>query len=110
MSRVSRTSVYGGADPRELPLYSLAEAARHLHLPPATLRSWVFGRTYRLADGREGFSEPLIQLPDPEDSRLSFTNLVEAHVLHALRAHHRAPTDLSCRSFEDVAKKWLKVL
>jgi len=85
------SGLYGSRDPREAPVYSLAEAARHLHLPPATLRSWVFGRTYRLSDGSEGFSGLLIQRPDPEDSRLSFTNLVEAHVLHALRAHHRVP-------------------
>ena len=105
MSRVPRSSVYGSADPRELPLYSLAEAARHLHLPPATLRSWVSGRTYRLADGREGFSKPLIQLPDPEDSRLSFTNLVEAHVLHALRAHHRIPMKAVREALEYASRK-----
>jgi len=78
-------------DLREIPLYSLAEAARYLHLPPATLRSWVDGRSYRTADGGEGYSIPLISRPEPQDSRLSFNNLVEAHVLRALRVEHHVP-------------------
>ena len=31
---------------RDQPAYGLAEAARYLKLPAATLRSWVIGRTY----------------------------------------------------------------
>ena len=72
-------------------MYNLPEAARYLHLPPATLRAWVEGRSYRLSAGRTGFSEPLILRPDPRDARLSFSNLVEAHVLRALRAEHQVP-------------------
>ena len=76
---------YRGRDPREVPLYSLAEAAHHLHLPPVTLRQWVAGRDY---EGGAGHSDPVIYRPDPKDSRLSFNNLVEAHVLRALRVKH----------------------
>lgn len=83
--------LFQGRDPREAPLYSLAEASHYLHLPAATLRSWVDGRSFRLADGRKSFSDPLILRPDPADSRLSFNNLVEAHVLRALRVEHRVP-------------------
>jgi uncharacterized protein (DUF433 family) len=82
-----RVSLYGGADPRELPAYSLREASRYIHVPPATLRSWVLGRTYPLKAG-EGSFQPLLALPDPDVLRLSFKNLVEAHILRALRTKH----------------------
>lgn len=75
------------ADFREMPVYGIAEAARYLHLVPATLRTWVFGRKYASAGG-EQFSPPIIHLPDSDDRRLSFSNLVEAHVLRALRTDH----------------------
>jgi uncharacterized protein (DUF433 family) len=59
-------------------------------MPPSTLRSWVVGRGYPVESG-QGFSEPLIKLPHPESSLLSFVNLVEAHVLLAIRTKHRVP-------------------
>jgi len=68
-------------------MYTVAEAARHLGLPRATLRSWVYGRNYR-AGGKSRFSRGIIRRPDSSDERLSFTNLVEAHVLRALRVKH----------------------
>jgi len=68
--------------------YGLAEAARYLKLPTATLRSWVAGRTYPKAGGEERF-QPLIHPaqkgPPPI---LSFWNLIEAHVLRSLRTEH----------------------
>jgi len=83
--------IYGNRDPRELPIYGVAAAARYLHLSSATLRSWVVGRSYGHRDGGTGFSDPLIQRPDHRDQRLSFINLVEAHVLRAIRTKHRVP-------------------
>jgi len=74
-------------DPADLPIYALVDAARYLKIAPATLRSWVRGRTYpRQRD--VGVFQPLIVLPDPGSSFLSFPNLVEAHVLRALRTEH----------------------
>lgn len=75
-------------DPREDPRYTLIEAAHYLRLAPATLSSWVRGRSYRVSDGQKRF-EPLIRRPDPRDTRLSFVNLVEAFVLRALRSSYR---------------------
>jgi len=75
-------------DPREVPIYSVGEAAGYLHIPPATLRSWTVGRTYETQAGVQEF-EPLIELPPSGENRLSFSNLVEAHVLRALRTRHR---------------------
>ncbi|HEU0300686.1 MAG TPA: DUF433 domain-containing protein [Longimicrobium sp.] len=85
-----RFSLYGGRDPRTLPAYGLAEAARYLHIPPATLRSWLVGRTYPRQDGVGSF-EPLIKPTGKGVLRLSFVNLVEAHVLRALRTQHGIP-------------------
>ncbi|HEX5727672.1 MAG TPA: DUF433 domain-containing protein [Longimicrobiaceae bacterium] len=82
-----RSSLYGGRDPRELPTYGVGDAARYLHTPAATLRSWFFGRTYPRAQGGLGSFKRLINPPEAS-SRLSFLNLVEAHVLRALRTQH----------------------
>lgn len=71
-------------DPREVPAYGLAEAARYLNIPHATLRSWVAGRAYPVADG-EKFFPPIIEIADRKHRLLSFINLVEAHVLDAIR-------------------------
>src|SRR5260370_14087843 len=72
---------------RELPGYSIAEAAHYLRMPPATLRSWVLGRYYPTATGRQ-FFRPVLELPDRDRPQLSFLNLVEAHVLDAIRRDH----------------------
>jgi hypothetical protein len=74
----------------EQPVYSLTEASRYLLIPPATLRSWVAGRKYPTDSGSR-FFRPVIQLPDNVRAGLSFVNLVEAHVLDAIRRHHQVP-------------------
>ena len=76
--------------PEEQPCYSLTEASRYLLIPPATLRSWVVGRKYPTESGPR-FFRPVIQLPDDVRAGLSFVNLVEAHVLDAIRRHHQVP-------------------
>jgi uncharacterized protein (DUF433 family) len=73
-----------GQDPRELPAYSLTEAARYLRMPEATLRSWVVGRSYPTTAGQR-FFRPVIRLPKIGLPVLSFVNMVEAHVLEAIR-------------------------
>jgi uncharacterized protein (DUF433 family) len=77
-------------DPREMPAYSLAEAVHYLRIPLATLRSWVCGRHYP-TEGGTRFFKPVIELPNPELRSLSFVNLVEAHVLDAIRREHDIP-------------------
>jgi uncharacterized protein (DUF433 family) len=67
-------------------MYSLAEAARYLDVPIATLRYWVRGARYRTAAGSRS-ARPIIHTP--RAGWLSFQNLVEAHVLCALRRTHR---------------------
>lgn len=74
-------------DPRGLATYTVAEAARLLRIPAATLRSWIFGRRYPTSEG-ERFSVRLIEPPPDPYDRLSFLNLIEAHVLRSLRTRH----------------------
>ena len=74
-------------DPRDLAAYGIPEAAHYLQIPAATLRSWVVGRPYPTRAGIRMFA-PVIELPDRGNPSLSFFNLVEAHVLGALRRQH----------------------
>jgi uncharacterized protein (DUF433 family) len=64
-------------DRRELPAYSPAEAAHYLMIPLSTIRYWAAGRT--------GGSHSLIQPAQRHPLGLSFRNLLELHVLGAIR-------------------------
>jgi len=72
---------------RDQPAYTLAEAARYLKLPAATLRSWTIGRDYPTASHTAHF-QPLIHVASAAPTQLSFYNLIEAHVLRSLRVDH----------------------
>ncbi len=69
-------------DRRELPAYSISEAAHYLTVPDATVRYW--------ATGQNNY-EPLIEIPATRPALLSFINLVELHVLAAIRRKHTVP-------------------
>lgn len=68
--------LYSGRDPRELPNYSIREAASYLGIPRSTARSWVKGM---------GKFKAVVVPADPKTPALSFFNLVELHVLSSLR-------------------------
>jgi len=74
-------------DLRNEPAYPLTEAARYIKLPPATLRAWTLGRPYPTAQG-SGHFRAIIRPASSRPPRLSFWNLIEAHVLRALRTDH----------------------
>jgi uncharacterized protein (DUF433 family) len=76
--------------PLQSPAYSIPEAAHYLQIPPATLRSWALGRFYPTESGKKRF-EPIVELPTSVQPSLSFVNLVEAHVLDAIRRQHQIP-------------------
>jgi uncharacterized protein (DUF433 family) len=78
--------IYGGKDPRLMPSYSAADASRYLKIPSATIRAWMVG--YRRGSGQDPF-HPLLEASQPRPLRLSFINLIEVHVLRAIRQHHR---------------------
>ena len=91
MSRAQKkVDIYKGRDPRGIPTYTFKEASHWLQIPLKTLSSWIRGRHYPTKAGKKKF-EPIIFLPDPDLSLLSFTNLIEAHVLDAIRYRHKVP-------------------
>lgn len=69
-------------DRRHTPTYTVAEVSWYLGLPRSTVRAWVRG---------QGVFRPLITRPHPALSELSFINVVEVHVLSAIRRVHRVP-------------------
>ena len=79
--------IYAGQDPREVPAYGVAEAAQYLGMPQSTLRSWMVGQSYSAKGERRQFRS-VIRPARPAELRLSFLNLVEAHVLDGLRRQH----------------------
>jgi uncharacterized protein (DUF433 family) len=60
----------------ELPMYGLAEAALYLRVPISTLDYWVYGR---------GRTPGLITVASRHPRSLSFMNLLECHMLAAMR-------------------------
>ena len=83
-----KASIYGGRDPLDLPTYTLGEIAHCLQVPYATTRAWVLGRKYPSASG-DKWAEPLIEVADKDTPALSFRNVVELHVLSAIRRKHQ---------------------
>jgi uncharacterized protein (DUF433 family) len=86
MSKTKKFDPYGGRDPRELPAYSTQEAAHYLWLPDRTLRTWVHG--YSFDSGKNRRQQGAVIPVDPETGLLSFADLLELHVLAALRREH----------------------
>lgn len=71
---------YDRIDPRDIPAYTAGEAAHYLGVPKSTMRAWFAGQ--------RGF-RAVIRPADPKTLGLSFTNLVEAYVLTAIRRKHQ---------------------
>jgi uncharacterized protein (DUF433 family) len=81
-----KPDVYGGRSPREISIYNVPEAAHYLRIPENTVRSWVQGRQYPTRGG-ERRARPIVSLADAHGG-LSFINLLELHVLGAIRRQH----------------------
>jgi uncharacterized protein (DUF433 family) len=77
-------------EPKDIPTYTISEAAHYLLIPLATLRSWTIGRYYPVHDGKRRFN-PVIEVPQKHPTMLSFVNLIEAHVLDAIRREYGVP-------------------
>jgi len=87
MTQTARRLPSKARDTRDVPAYPVAEAARYLHLPVATLRTWVTGGSTTSREGTARSSR-VIRPASGDPIMLSFWNLVEAHVLRALRTDH----------------------
>ncbi len=83
---------FKGVPTTDIPVYSIKEAARYLQIPDATLRYWVVGKRYRTSGGTTK-AMPLVKLAGLAKKKglLAFSNLVEAHVLCAIRRAHQIP-------------------
>jgi uncharacterized protein (DUF433 family) len=81
---------------RRTPAYTFGEAAHYLRLPLSTLRSWYLGQ--------QGFRS-LIRLDGKRGEGPSFLNLVEAHVLAAIRRVHGVPMHQVRPALEYVRKE-----
>ena len=80
---MAKFAIYGNRNPREVPIYSPAEAAHYLRIPANTIRSWVYGRSYTTSAGIQR-AMPLVR-PAGQRGMLSFVNMLELHVLGAIR-------------------------
>lgn len=82
------SNLYNHKDPREIYSYSISNAARYLRIPVSTIRSWTIGYPYPVKDG-QNFFRPLIDISQKKPYLLSFTNLIEVHILRAIRKYHK---------------------
>lgn len=81
-------TAFNTRDPRDIPAYTVGEAAHYLGVPASTVRSWFAGQTYS-HEGETKRFHAVIKPADPRTLGLSFSNLVEAYVLTAIRRKHR---------------------
>ena len=72
------------------PAYPLAVAARILGTNPSTLRAWFHGRTYQTKAGKHR-AAPVMAATQIAGAPLSFIDLVEAHMLLAIRRGYGIP-------------------
>jgi uncharacterized protein (DUF433 family) len=89
MRRQTDRDPYRGRNPREIPAYNSFDAAHYLRMPENTIRNWAFGYMVPTRAGGQRQTKPLIQVADRAGHAFSFFNLVELHVLRALRREYR---------------------
>ena len=82
-------ALYGGVDPRDLPAYTITDAAAILRMSRQTLKNWVTGWHYPTRSQGIRETPPLISLPSPEEALLSFQNVIEVYVLSAIRREYK---------------------
>jgi len=68
-------------DRREKPIYSVEEASEYLGIPINTLYAWTLGR--RKPKQPDQYYPAVLKFVDRRSRRLSFFDLVEAHILRA---------------------------
>ncbi|MEY2539479.1 MAG: hypothetical protein QOG67_3219 [Verrucomicrobiota bacterium] len=100
-------SIDSATDVRELPAYGITEATHYLQIPIQALRAWTRAGIARTSASRRRV-KPLITLPDRKLRSLSFINLVEAHLLEAIRRGHQLPI-LHVRLALDYVRKKLEL-
>jgi uncharacterized protein (DUF433 family) len=89
-------TAFANLDPREIPAYTVGEAAHYLGVPKSTMRSWFAGQ--------RGF-RAVIRPADAKALGLSFSNLVEAYVLTAIRRRHNVALPTIRRGLDYLVRK-----
>jgi len=105
MSRQTDRDPYRGRDPRQIPAYTLFDAARYLHVPERTIQNWAYGYRYPTKGGERRRTPPLIDAESGAAHDFSFFNLVELHVLAALRREHHVQMPKVRRAVEYLKKR-----
>lgn len=98
-SEVDYHEFYGGLEPGEVLLYSIAAAAKNLRLPPRTVHWWAKGGP------REGYKPIISSSPAV---LLSFNDLIELFVVKALTRARSVPLQ-AVRSAVDYAAREMSV-
>lgn len=81
-------TAFHNKDPRDIAAYTIGEAAHYLGVPASTLRAWFAGTSYSHDGFRRRF-KAVIKPADPKTLGLSFSNLIEAYVLSAIRRERK---------------------
>lgn len=89
----------GHLESREQLAYSPAEVAHYISVPVSTVRYWCLGRDHCASLIQPAQNQPLL---------LSFINLVELHVLGAIRRRHRVSMP-NVRAALDYVENKLKI-
>ena len=92
----SLVTAFDHIDPRETPAYTVGEAAHYLGVPKSTMRSWFAGQ--------RGF-RAVIKPAEAKGLGLSFSNLVEAYVLTAIRRKHQIALPSIRRGLDYLVRK-----
>jgi uncharacterized protein (DUF433 family) len=79
------------------PMYTPADVSRIVRVPYQTVRYWALGR-HSVA--------PLFQLPETSPPVLSFANMLECHVLNALRTRYELGVRRVRRALDILASKF----
>lgn len=92
-------------DPREIPTYTLSEAAQYLRIPRTTIREWITGRSLQdeVVSRR---SQPIIPVTKSTPRLLSFIKLVEVHVLDAIRRQHNISLEKVRKAIQFLQKQF----
>jgi uncharacterized protein (DUF433 family) len=96
--------LYRGCDPLEIPAYTVVEAAHYLWLPHRTLQGWVHGYSFGAARTRRRM--PAVIPVDAASGLLTFADLLELHVLAALRREHGVTMQNARRARVYLQDKW----
>lgn len=91
-------------DPRDIPNYTLPEAARWLGVVPNTLRGWLRGQEYPTKAGKRR-AQPVVCPAGTDPLALSFWNLVECSVLATIRKQHDVSLQKVRRALAFVGKE-----